>query len=137
MKMKTVVFSVAALAANMAYAQTSADSVRDQLTNLGYANIEVVRNGDTYAVEAYRDGQKREITYNALTGEILSDRTSGNDNANTSRNDEGNDSRNDESSNDRNDESDDNGSDDRSDESDDDRSDDRSDESSDDRNDED
>lgn len=73
MKLKTFIFAAALLTSNAAFAQSSGDSARDQLAGMGYTNIQVERSGDTYSIEAYRDGQKREITYNALTGEILSD----------------------------------------------------------------
>ena len=74
MKLKTAVFSIAVVTAGVAHAQSSADSVRNQLTEMGYADISIARSGDTYTVEAYRDGQKRELNYNGQTGEILSDR---------------------------------------------------------------
>jgi len=73
MKLSTVIFSVAMLASGMASAQSSADSVRSQLTNMGYSNVQVNRSGNVYSVAAQRDGQTRLITYDAITGQILSD----------------------------------------------------------------
>lgn len=98
MKLKTAIFSIALVTASVANAQSSADSVRAQLAGMGYTNIEIERSASTYSVEAYRNGQKRDITYDATTGEILSDRSyreSSNDR--TARN---NDESNDSSSND-------------------------------------
>lgn len=73
MKIKTIIFAAALLASNAAYAQSSADSTRAQLSGMGYTNIEIERVGNNYKVEAVRGTQKRLITYDALTGEILSD----------------------------------------------------------------
>ena len=134
MKLKTAIFSIAVVTASVANAQSSADSVRAQLTEMGYSNIEIQRSGTTYTVEAYRDGQKRELRYNAETGEILSDRMyrdSSNDrsSSNGRSNDESNDRSSNDESNDRssNDESNDRSSNDESDDrSSNDESDDRS-----------
>ena len=73
MKIKTIIFAAALLASNAAYAQSSADSTRAQLSGMGYTNIEIERVGNNYKVEAVRGTQKRLITYDALTGEIQSD----------------------------------------------------------------
>ncbi|HDZ80935.1 MAG TPA: hypothetical protein ENH56_06775 [Roseobacter sp.] len=102
MKLKVAIFSIAAVTASIASAQSSADSVRDQLAGMGYSNIEIARSGDTYTVEAYRSGQKRELTYNALTGEILNDRSyrEPSDNRVARNNDESNDSSSNDESND-------------------------------------
>lgn len=123
MKLKTAIFSIALVTASVANAQSSADSVRTQLAGMGYTNIEIERSGSTYSVEAYRNGQKRYITYDATTGEILSDRSyreSSNDRTarnndesdDSSSNHESNDSSSNEESNDSssNDESDDSSS---------------------------
>jgi len=130
MKLKTAIFSIALVTASVANAQSSADSVRAQLAGMGYTNIEIERSGSTYSVEAYRNGQKRDITYDATTGEILSDRTyressndrtaRNNDESNdSSSNDESNDSSSNDESNDSssNDESNDSSSNDESDDS--------------------
>lgn len=105
MKLKTAIFSIAVVTASVANAQSSADSVRAQLSGMGYSNIQIERNGTTYKVEAYRDGQKRELQYNAQTGEILSDRVYANSSNGSRSNDESsrrssNDESNDRSSND-------------------------------------
>ena len=73
MKLTTFTFAATLFMASMASAQSTVDSVRAQLAAQGYTVTEVNLTGNTYTIEAFGNGQHREITYNALTGEILLD----------------------------------------------------------------
>lgn len=73
MKLATLVFVGATLAAGFASAQSQQDSVRTQLQNQGYTNVQINQNGSRYFVQAQRGSETREIEYDGRTGEITHD----------------------------------------------------------------
>ncbi len=60
-----------AFAASAVYADTIAEQVISQLQAEGYERIEISSSSSRVEVEAIRDGMKLEVTYDAVTGEIL------------------------------------------------------------------
>ena len=74
MKLLTIALITSTLTAGSAFAQSAMDPVVAQLSQAGYTNITYSQVGQTYKVYAMMNGQKREIIYDAQTGQILSDR---------------------------------------------------------------
>jgi len=60
-----------ALGASIASAQTTTDSIVQDLKDQGYTRIHVKTGATRIKVEALRDGEKLEVVYNRGTGEVL------------------------------------------------------------------
>lgn len=60
-----------AIAATMAFAQSSTDNLVAQLQEQGFTRIEVKRGPTQLKVEAIRGTTKRELVYDLATGELL------------------------------------------------------------------
>jgi hypothetical protein len=78
MKLVTLAFLATTLTAGVALAQSPADTIIANMGNLGYTNIQVETQGLTYQVTATKNGQVRELVYDAQSGQLLSDRIDAN-----------------------------------------------------------
>ncbi len=65
--------AVAALAASVAFAQSSTDNLVSQLQDQGYTRIEVKRGTSQIKIEAIKGDSKREMVYDLSTGALLKD----------------------------------------------------------------
>ena len=91
--MKLTSFTLAAtlLMTTFASAQSTVDSVRSQLAAQGFTVTNVTRSGNQYTVSSQGNGKQRNITFNAASGEVLSDDSDRSSNGNRSGDNDGND----------------------------------------------
>ena len=73
MKLTSLTLAATLLMTTFASAQSAVDSVRSQLSAQGYTVTNVTRNGSQYSVSSQGNGNHREVTFNAATGEVMSD----------------------------------------------------------------
>lgn len=73
MKLTSLTLAATLLMTTFASAQSAVDSVAAQLSAQGYTVTGVSRSGNTYTVSSQGNGRDRDVTFNAATGEVMSD----------------------------------------------------------------
>lgn len=73
MKLTTFTLAATLLMTTFASAQSQVESVRSQLAAQGYTVTNVTRSGNQYTVTSQGNGKQRNVTFNAASGEVLSD----------------------------------------------------------------